>query len=324
MTFTANAVPRNQGRGGHFGMAAQAEPGTYVPPTNYVRETGGSGFLPDVLERQSQAFRGSVFEAPADYAGTDYQGRSVTVEASIADLMLFMKLMFGTPDAGGIITPANDTQWADYLPEPAFSGQWYVPGAGHVQITDGQLHELQLTVPEARTEFVTAQLSFHAIKAVHHPQGAPVGGFTPAVPVIPGYTGGLGRLEHTVSINNVLYVPDGTSMVRLYNPVEPLPANGEFIGGFAPSEQPVGAEFQLGFPKPIPAIVALGGAGKAFVPVSWKLQVSATKLIEITAQCQVTAREVPVSPGRVRTTATLRARQQTVGTTPLTITVKNT
>ena len=323
MSFTANTAPRNQGRRGHFGIAAQAEPGTYVPPTNYLRETGGSGFLPDDLERASQAFRGSVFEAPADYAGTDYQGKSVTVEGTIADLMLLLPLMFGTPDGSGVITPTNDTQWADYLPLPAFSGQWYVPGAGHVQITDGQLHELTLTVPETRTDFMTAALNFHAIKGVYHPEGAPIGGFVPATPVIPAYTGGLGRLEHTVSIGGTLYAPDGTSTARLYNPVEPLPASGLYIGGFAPSEQPVGVEFMLGFPKPIQAIMALS-ASKAFVPVIWKLQVSATKLITITAQCQLTAREVPVSPGRVRTTATLRARQSTPGTVPFTVTVKNT
>lgn len=323
MTFVPNIAGRNQSRRGHFGIAAEAEPGVYVPPTNFLRETGGSGFMPDVLERQSQAFRGSVFEAPADYAGSDYQGKSVNVEGTIADLMLLMQLGFGVPDGTGLITPSNDTQWADYLPLPAFSGQWYVPGAGHVQITDGQLHELTLTVPEARTDFMTAALNFHAIKAVYHPEGAPVGGFTPAVPVIPAYTGGLGRLEHTVSVNGTLYVPDGTSTARLYNPVDPLPANGEFIGGFAPSESPVGVEFMLGFPKPVQAILALA-VSKAFVPVVWKLQVSATKLISITAQCQVTAREVPVGAGRVRTTTTLRARQTTPGTVPFTISVKNT
>lgn len=323
MTFTANTAKRNQGRRGHLGIAAQTEPGTYVPPTNFLRETGGSGFLPDALDRMSQAFRGSAFEAPADYAGTDYQGRTVTTEATTGDLMLLAQLMYGAPDAQGVITPADATQWADYMPLPAFSGQWYVPNAGHVQITDGQLHELTITVPEQRTELVTAQLGFHAARAVRHPEGAPIAPFTPAVPVIPAYSGGLGRLEHSVTVGGVAYVPDSTSVARLYNPVDPLPANGEYVSGFAPSENPIGAEFQFGTGKPEEALLTLG-KNKGFVEVVWKLQVNATKLFQITAQCQVSAREVPVAPGRVRTNITLRARQQTPGTSPLTLTVKNT
>lgn len=323
MIFTANTAIRNQGRRGHFGMALQAEPGTYVPPTHFLRETGGSGFLPDDLERMSQAFRGNAFENPAEYAGSDYQGRSVTTEATAADVILALKAMFGTPDAQGVITPVDSTQWAEYFPLTAFSGQWYVPGAGHVQITDGQLHEMLLTVPEQRTEYVTAQYSFHAAQGIRHPEGAPLNGFAPVAPVIPGYSGGLGRLEHTVTIGGVAYIPDSTSTARLYNPVEPLPANGEFVSGFAPSEQPIGAEFGMSFARPVEAILGLAKS-KAFTTLVWKLAVGSTKLIEITAQVQVSAREVPVSPGRVRTTATLRARNQTPGVSPFSIKTKDT
>jgi hypothetical protein len=70
---------------------------------------------------------------------------------------------------------------------------------------------------------------------------------------------------------------------------------------------------------------------KAFFTYVWKLftvgsgtLLAPDKLFEITASVQVTAREVPVAPGRVRTTATFRARAQTPGVSPFTIKVKNT
>lgn len=328
MAFTPNIATRNQGRRGHFGVGLQAQPGTFVPPTNFLRETGGSGFLPDDLEVMSQAFRGTSFESPAERAGTDYQGRSVNFEASVADVILLLRAQFGAPDGSGVITPQDQTQYADFFPLPCVSGQWMVPGAGHVQFTDGQFHELTLTVPEARTELVTGTAAFHAAKAVLYPEGA--AGFTPATPVIPAYTGGLKRLDHSVKIGGTTYVPDGASTARLYNPVDPLPATGEYVSGFAPADGPIGAEFGMGWGRPIPAILEAART-KAFVPYVWRLaivgggtELAPAKLIEITASCQVSAREVPIAPGRVRTTATFRARAQTPGVSPFTIKVTDT
>lgn len=323
MVFTPNTVARNQGRRGHFGIAAQVEPDLYVPPTNFLRETGGTGWLPDDLDRMSQAFRGNSFENPADYAGTDYLSRSVTTEATIADLLLLVPLLYGAPGAGGVITPTDATQWADYFPNPAFSAQWHVPGAGHVQVTNGQLQELNLTVPEQRTEFVTAALTFHGGVAVRHPEGAPLNGFVPVVPVVPGYAGGLGRFEHTFTLGGTAYIPDSTSTARLFNPVAPLPATGPTGTLFAPADDPIGAEFAMTFARPVSAILELGKS-KAFSTLVWKLQVSATKLLEITAAVQVTARTIDVAPGRVRMPVTFRARNQTPGVAPFTVTVKNT
>ncbi|MBB5234474.1 hypothetical protein [Deinococcus budaensis] len=324
MTFVANTASRNQGRRGHLGLALQASPGTFLPPTHYLRLTGGSGFLPDDLERMSQAFRGTAFEAPAERAGTDYQGRSVNFEASAADLVMMLKANMGMPDAQGVITPVDSTQWDNFFPLPAISGQWFVPGAGHVQFTDGQLHELTLTVPEQRTEMVTGTANFHAGRAVLHPEGE--AGFTPAAAVIPSYTGAFGRLHHSVKIAGVTYSPDGASTARFYNPVEPLPATGEYVDGFAPSEQPIGVEFGMAWGRPIPSILEASRT-KAFLSYVWRLASGGTEaapanLIEVTASVQVTAREVPVSPGRVRTTATFRARTQTPGVSPFSITVK--
>ncbi|CAM3667078.1 hypothetical protein [Deinococcus frigens] len=319
MTFIANTGVRNDGRKGHFGIAAQAEPGVYTPPTNFLRETGGTGYMPDDLERVSQAFRGTSFESPAEYAGTDYMSRSVPTEATVNDVALMLRLMYGEPDGTGVITPQDATQWDPNFPLPAFSGQWRVPGAGHVQIRDGQLHELTLTVPESRTEFVSASMAFHAAWALHHPEGAPISPFTPAVPVIPGYSGGLGRLDHTVMFDGAAFCPDGTSVARFYNPVEGLPACGEFIPGFGPGTDPIGVEFQFGFNRPLPNLLA-ASKSKAFIPVVWTLE-RAGKLIEVTASVQISAREVPVAAGRVRTTATVRARAQTPGVSPFQIRV---
>lgn len=321
MSFTANAVPRNDGRKGHFGIAAQAEPGKYVPPTNYLRETGGTGSLPDHLERVSQAFRGTSFESPAEYAGTDFMSRSVPGEATVADAALLLSLMYGEPDGTSIITPQDATQWADNLPLPPFSGQWRVPGAGWTQFRDAQAYELTLTVPESRTEFVSANLAFHAAWAKWYPEATtfPVDTYTPATPVIPGYSGGLGRLDHTVTFDGTAFCPDGASVARFYNPVEGLPACGEFVPGFAPGTDPIGVEFQFGFNRPLPNLLA-ADKSKAFIPVVWKLE-RAGKIIEVTATTQVSAREVPVAAGRVRTTATLRARAQTPGVSPFSIRV---
>ncbi|MDV6376247.1 hypothetical protein [Deinococcus arenicola] len=322
MTFIANTGTRNDGRKGHFGIAAQTEPGLYVPPTNYLRETGGTGYMPDELERMSQAFRGTSFESPAEYAGTDYMNRSVPTEATVNDVALALKLMYGQPDVSSIITPQDATQWSPNFPLQPFSGQWRVPGAGHVQFRDAQLYELTLTVPEARTEFVGAVMNFHAAWALHHPEGAPIAPFTPAVPVIPGYSGGLGRNDHTFTFDGVAYCPDGTSVARFYNPVDGLPACGETIPGFGPGTDPIGVEFQFGFNRPLPNLLA-ASKSKAFIPVVWKLE-RAGKVIEVTASVQVSAREVPVAAGRVRTTATVRARAQTPGVSPFSIKVLTT
>lgn len=319
MTFIANTVTRNDGRKGSIGIAAQAAPGTYVPPTNFLRETGGTGALPDHLERVSQAFRGTSFESPAEYAGTDYMSRNVPGEATVSDAALLLRLMYGEPDGTNVITPQDATQWADNFALPAFSGQWRVPGAGWTQFRDAQAYELTLTVPESRTEFVSANLSFHAAWAKWFAEGStfPVEGFTPATPVIPGYSGGLGRLDHTVSFDGAAFCPDGSSVARFYNPVEALPACGEYVPGFAPGTDPIGVEFQFGFNRPMPNLLT-AMRDKTFIPVVWKLE-RAGRLIEVTASVQVSAREVPVAAGRVKTTATLRARSQTPGVSPFSI-----
>lgn len=329
MSFVANTAVRNQGRRGSFGMALQAEPGKYVPPTHFIRETGGSGYLPDDLERVSQAFRGTAFESPAEYAGTDYQGKSLNFEATAGDVSLMLQAMYGDPDGTGLITPADQTQWSDYFPLHPFSAQWNVPGAGNVQITDGQLHELTLTVPEQRTEYVTGTMNFHAGRGLWHPEGAPLNGFAPVPAVVPAYTGGFGRLDHSVTINGTKYCPDGTSTARFYNPVDPLPACGPYVSGFAPGEQPMGVEFQMGWGRPIREILE-AARDKTFVDYVWRLASGGpadgsapTRIIEVTAKAQISAREVPVGPGRVRTTATFRARTQTPGVSPFKILVKS-
>lgn len=308
---------RNDGRKGHLGIAPQVNPSAYVAPTNYLRQTGGTGALPDHLDRQSQAFRGTSFESPAEYAGTDYMSRSTTGEATIADTKLMLQLLFGTPDAQGVITPQDATQFDANYPLQPFSGQWRVPRGGYTQFRDAQLYELTLTVPEARTEFVTAAASFHAAWAKWWPENVAPGDFTPAVPVIPSYSGGLGRLDHKVKFNGVEYAPDGASSARFFNPVEALPAVGEYVSGFAPGTDPIGVEFQMNFNSPIPDLL-LAARDKTVLPYVWTLARNGG-LIEVTAQVQVSAREVPVAPGRVRTSATFRARATTPGVSPFTI-----
>lgn len=308
---------RNDGRKGHLGIAAQVNPGAYVAPTNYLRQTGGTGAMPDHLDRQSQAFRGTSFESPAEYAGTDFMSRSTTGEATIADTKLMLQLLFGAPDAQGVITPQDATQFDANYPLQPFCGQWRAPGAGWTQFRDGQLYELTLTVPESRTEFVTAAASFHAAYAKWFPENVASGDFTPAVPVIPAYSGGLGRLDHKVSFDGVEYAPDGSSSARFFNPVEALPAVGEYVAGFAPGTDPIGVEFQMAFNRPLPNLLA-ASRSKAFIPYVWTLSRNGG-LIEVTAQVQVTAREVPIAAGRVKTTATFRARASTPGVSPFSI-----
>lgn len=319
MSFVANTFVRNDSRKDSLGVALQAEPKVYAPPTNFLRITGGVDLMPTYLERQSQAFRGTAFETPAEYAGTDWLGKNVTMEATVADLKLLLTHMFGTPDAQGVITPQDATQWDKNFVMQPLSGQARVTGAGHVQFRDAQTRELTLTVPENRTDFVTAAASMDAAYAVFHPENAPLDGFAPVVPVIPGYSGGLGRLDHKVTFQGQDYCPDGTSTARFYNPVEALPACGETIPGFAPGTDPMGVEFQMGFNRPLPELIDASKT-KAFLDYVWKLERNGG-LIEVTAKVQVSAREFSTGPGRKRTTATFRARAQTPGVSPFTVKV---
>lgn len=317
--FTPNTFIRNDSRKDSLGVALQDQPKVYKPPTHFLRMTGGVDLMPAYLERQSQAFRGTSFETPAEYAGTDWLGKSVTMEATIADLVLYLRHMFGDPDAQGVITPQDTTQWDNNFVMRPLSGQARVTGAGHVQFRDAQTRELTVTVPEQRTDFVTASANMDAAWSQYHPEGAPVDGFTPVVPVIPGYSGGLGRSDHTVTFQGEKYCPDGTSTARFYNPVEALPACGEQIPGFGPGTDPMGVEFQMGFNRPLAALIEASKT-KAFLDYVWKLELNGG-LIEVTAKVQVSARELSTGAGRKRTTATFRARAQTPGVSPFTIRV---
>lgn len=316
-TFTPNTFARNDGKKGSFGVALQDNPKVYVPPTNFLRITGGGDLLPAALERTSQAFRGTAFETPADYAGRDWMGKTIPGEATIADLKLLLTSMFGAPDAQGVITPQDAHQWDENFLMQPLSGQIRIPGAGHVQIRDAQLKELSVVVPEQRTEYVTFSASMDAAWSLWHPEGAPRDNFAPVAPVIPAYGGGLGRLDHTVKLGGKSYCPDGSSTARFYNPVEALPACGEQIPGFAPGAEPMGVEFQMGFNRPMPEILQ-ASEDKSFLDYTWTLSRNGG-LIEVTAKVQVSAREVPLAAGRVRTTATFRARAQTPGVSPFSI-----
>lgn len=313
-------VTRNDGRKASMGFALQAEPKIYTPPTNFVRLTGGGDLLPAWLERQSQAFRGTAFETPADYAGQDWMGKNPTGEATIDDVALFLEHMYGAPDGTTkIITPQDATQWDTNFVMRPLSGQIRIPGLGYVKVRDIQTRELTLTVPESRTDFVSWSAQMDAASSDYRADGA-LGDFVPVAPIIPSYNGGLGRLDHSFTLAGQAYCPDGTSTARFYNPVEALPACGEEIPGFAPGQDPIGVEFSTTFNRPMGTLIDASKT-KAFLDYTWKLE-RAGKLIEVTARVQVSAREIPVGAGRVRTTATFRARAETPGVSPFTVKVQ--
>ena len=317
-------MARNDGRLFNLGIALQAVAGQYTAPTNWLRALNPGNLLPELLERRSSALMGTPFELPAEAAGNSFLSRAINGEATVRDLGLMLTSMFGTPNvATSIITPSLTQAWNDNFLMQPLSAQAYIPNAGTVQVIDAQIADLTVTVPEATTDNVTYAATMSAGQVVRHPDGAPLNGFAPAAmpPQDLTVSGGkiLGRIDHALIVGGQGYCPSGTSVVRFYNPIVPLPYCGANIPGFGAGTDPVGVELQFAFNKPIESVLA-ASESKAFLPATWRLA-RAGSIIEVTGNFQVSAREVSVAPGRLTMPVTLRARAQTTGDVPFSIKV---
>ena len=120
MPFTANTTPVNDGRFGWLGLALQTAPNTFLAPTNFLRENGGSGIKPDFLKRMDDYFALSRYEGPAYQGGYDLKF-TWTGELAPAELNLFLQAMFGAP-VTNVTTPGSSiTTRSGWPPVPAVS-----------------------------------------------------------------------------------------------------------------------------------------------------------------------------------------------------------
>jgi hypothetical protein len=313
MPFTANTAPVNDGRFGWLGLALQTVPNTFLAPTLFLRENGGSGIKPDFLKRMDDYFALSRFEAPAVSAGYDLKF-TWNGELSPAELDFFLQAMFGQPTTG-TIAPSSSTQWAPYLPLPAVSGQWFVPTAGLLQFTDAQIMDLTLTIPVDRTKNATYTATAQACTGTFVKIGDTDAMVTPATPVIGAYGQGYFNGNGVLSVGGTTLIPDADVTLHFMNPLDPLPASGLTIPGFAPSTNPITAELTTKFNGGQNALLDADRAA-SILPVVYTL---GTKVFNLNVQ--ISAFTIPVAPGRIITDATFRARSSTPGSNPFTITV---
>jgi hypothetical protein len=310
--FVANTTPINDGRFGWLGVALQDTPNTFKAPTNFLRENGGSGIKPDFLNRMDDYFALSRFEAPAVYAGYDLKF-TWTGELAPAELSLFLQAMFGAPVAT-VTSPSSSTQWAPYLPLPAVCGQWFVPTAGLLQFVDAQIMDLTVTIPQDRTKNATYSATAQACTGTFVKIGDTDAMVTPATPVIGAYGQGYFNGNGVLSVGGTTLTPDGDVTLHFMNPLDPLPASGLTIPGFAPSTNPIAAELTTKFNGGQNALLE-ADRGKGFLAVAYTL---GTKVFALNAQ--ISAFTIPVAPGRIITDATFRARSASPGSAPFTIT----
>jgi len=312
--FTAGAAPLNDGRLDYLALGLQTQPGAAVALTRFLRLTGITGVNPDQLERVDTYLAGSRFEGPAQYAGTDIK-MTWTGELSAADLDFLLAAMYNAAVAG-VITPGGATQWAPYFPSPCVCGQAFVATAGTLEFIDLQIMDLTITVPVDRTKNATFSATVQAASGTFHPITETA--FVPVTPVFPAYMQTLSILNQKLTLGTggtaVDLVSDSDVTVHFMNPMDPLPASGEFIPGFAPSTNPIGVEITASFNGTQQTLLA-AKKSKVFLDLSWTL---GTKKVPM--HVQSTAYELPVGPGRVVTRATLRARSRTPGEAPFTIT----
>jgi len=311
-TFVPNTTPVNDGRFGWLGVALQAEPGKYTAPTNFMRENGGSGVKPDFLKRMDDYFALSRFEAPAVPAGYDLKF-TWTGTLAPAELTLFLTAMFGEAVAT-VITPSNANQWAAFLPLPAVCGQWFVPTQGLLQFVDAQIMDLTITIPTDRTKNATFSATVQACTGTFVKIGDTDAAVTPATPVIPAYGQAYFAGSGVFAIGGVNVIPDGDVTLHFMNPLDPLPAVGLTIPGFAPGTAPITAEITTRFNGNQNALLE-ADRSSSMLAVTYTL---GSKVIALNAQ--ISAFGVPVAPGRVITDATFRARSSTPGSAPFTVT----
>ncbi|GGR16794.1 phage tail tube protein [Deinococcus ruber] len=311
--FVPNTAAVNDGRFGWLALALQTAPNTFVPPTVFLRENGGSGVKPDYLERMDDYFALSRFEAPALAAGYDIK-MTWSGELAPAEYSFLMQAIFGAA-VTGTITPSSATQWAPYLPLPAICGQWFVPTQGLLQFLDAQLYDLTITIPSDRTKNATYTATAQACTGTFVKIGDTDPGVTPVTPVVPAYGQGLFNGSGVITIGGTAVIPDGDVTIKFMNPVDPLPAVGLTIPGFAPSTNPISMELSTKF-NGNQNVILEASRGKGFLTVVYTLNGKA-----ITMNAQVTAFAPPIGPGRVVTDATFRARSATPGAAPFTVAI---
>ncbi|MDL2342562.1 hypothetical protein QOL99_00165 [Deinococcus sp. MIMF12] len=296
---------------GFFAIAPQAEPGVFVEPTLVMRETTGTGYLPDQDTIMPRFFNGTVFEPAGQSATGSYNSRTVTVELDAPTLAAVLRMMYGDgAEAAGVrtITPLSNRQWAAHYPAQAFSGYWYVPTIGYVKITNGQFYLVVATVPED-TGLVTAVLSFHAGDyEVHYANEA---GFTVPAVAVPDFEGAFERGAFRLDVNGVEEAVEGGVTLTFNRPIDPGARSGNSTKSFRPGTGKVNIEVATSFTGGRPELLQLRDAS-TLVPLRFDLIQGnpAAGGVRITVNmptAQYVEADAPISDGPVTTAVTLRA-----------------
>jgi len=225
MTF---ATRPNLGVLGAMGVAFQTVLGTFVPPTLFLKATGGSDIQPDYVWARENFKDGNLFKNASSQAGITYQGKNVTAHANASALLFVASGMFGLPATGGIITPLAAKNWGPKAPGIPWSGEIQVPNSS-VKVTDGQWISLKLSSAGREAPF-GAEYGFHAAKV----EPLDEANLTPVVyPTDPGFT---------FRDVNITYNGNGATAesaeITLSVAIDPLDSlNGsDFIDGFERGE----------------------------------------------------------------------------------------
>ncbi|AZI45333.1 hypothetical protein EHF33_20705 (plasmid) [Deinococcus psychrotolerans] len=308
----------NDNRAGYLLWGQQDAPAIFKPPTRFMKETGGGKVVPDYVTTEDKFFAGSLFTPQSTYQGAGFDGRTANVEMDAVTLALSMIAMFGPADGTSkVITPNGLLKWSDDLVTAGLSMDWYQPTVGHTYVTDGQLHELDVTIPQQR-DIITGTLSFHGRKAVYYAEGVTQTDYVVAAPVVPGYGLSFGRLNSYIKFGGVDLKLDGASTLKVMRPIDPLSPLGEFTAGYKPGTGNIGAEITAIVNGGRPDLIALM-KNTALTPVIFGLVNWAGQGVEFTMQAGVTAVDAPLQTGAVQTNLTLSAKSSAPGVVPFTI-----
>lgn len=309
--FTAwNAVAPDHNNG-FFALALQDTPGVFKEPNIILRETGGTGFLPDETPIVPGFFSGTQFEPAGQAGASGYDSRTVNVELDARTIAVGLRMMFGEPvvAAGvGTITPYSNRQWAAYFPARSFSGYWYVPTIGYVKITDGQLYMLQATVPDG-DGIITGQLGFHAANAEYVAADSP--GFAVPAIAVPDFVGGFTRSDASLVLNGVTEAFEGGITLNVNRPIDPGARLGRFTGNYKPGSAYVNAEVQTTLTGGRPDMIKRRNE-RDLKPLEMRFQqgdpaAGGVRISLKAPTAQIVAADAPISDGAVTTTATARA-----------------
>ena len=296
-------------KNGFFAWEPQDAPGVFKEPTHILRETGGGEMLPTEEGIVPKFFAGTQMRPFSQPGTSEYLSRTVNVELDGVTLALGLRCMYGEPVAGvdpapDVITPYSNRQWSQFLPARAICGYWYVPTIGHVKFTDGQIYQIQGTVPEGN-ELITAQFGFHAGLAEFF--SAAAGGYVAPAIAFPDFEGAFTPADASLLFDGQPLGFEGGLTFQFNRPIDAGGRSGGRVVSFKPGSGYLDATISTTLTGGRPDLVQVARAKpRQLKPLELRLvqgDVAAGGVSIVTKfpTAEITSASAPISDGAVTT-----------------------